>query len=286
MFVVFGASGNTGSVVARTLLERGKTVRVVARDVSRVEPLVRAGAEAFAGDVLDAASVARALAGAEAAYFLIPPDAKSLSFVARSRKVAENFAAAVAKSSLRHGVLLSSVGAHVPEGTGPIVTVHVAESLLRATNVPFTFVRAAYFMDNLLGFASPIKNDGVLPVFGGGESHPFPMVATRDIGKVAAEELLAPAQRTEVVELSGPKEYSYVDAATEASKIVGRPVQATPLPLDAIVPTMKSLGASDDFAGLYREMIAYFGSGKAGFERSGRTARGTTELADVLRALA
>jgi uncharacterized protein YbjT (DUF2867 family) len=282
MFVVFGASGNTGSVVASTLLDQGKKVRVVARDASKVSALENAGAEVFIGDVLDAASVAKALEGAdEGVYFLVPPDPKSTGFIARGKKLADNYAAALAKANVKHGVYLSSVGAQLPSGTGPIVTAHNTEEILK-TKTPFTFLRAAYFMENVLNYAHPIKADGVLPVFGGGESYPFPMVATRDIGRVAAEALLAPVAQSRVIELSGPEEYSLADAASEASKIVGKPVKATPLPIDALVPGLVSLGFSEDVAKLYREMTEAFGSGKVGFE--GTPVRGKVGLGEVLRA--
>jgi len=68
-------------------------------------------------------------------------------------------------------------------------------------------------MENILAFAYPMKREGVLPVLGGGENHPFPMVATRDIGDVAADALLAPPAATQWIELSGPRSYSFVDAA-------------------------------------------------------------------------
>jgi uncharacterized protein YbjT (DUF2867 family) len=285
MFVVFGASGNTGSVVASTLLEHGKKVRVVARDASKVAALAKKGAEVFTGDVLDAASVAKALEGVdEGAYFLVPPDPKSTDFVARGKKLAEGYAAALAKSNVKHAVLLSSVGAQLPSGTGPIVTAHNAEELLGKSKTTFTFLRAAYFMENVLNYAHPIKGDGVLPVFGGGESHPFPMVATRDIGRVAAEALLSPPAKNQILELSGPAEYSLENAASEASKIVGKPVKATALPIDALVPGLTQLGFSEDVAKLYREMTEAFGSGKVGFE--GTPVRGKVTLAEVLRALA
>ena len=120
MFVVFGASGHTGSVVASTLLERGKKVRVVARDAAKVAALAKKGADVFHGDVLDAASVASALEGeVEGAYFLIPPDPTSTGFVARGKKLAEGYAAALAKANVKHAVFLSSVGAQLASGTGP-----------------------------------------------------------------------------------------------------------------------------------------------------------------------
>jgi uncharacterized protein YbjT (DUF2867 family) len=183
-----------------------------------------------------------------------------------------------------HAALLSSVGAQKPSGTGPIVTVHDAETRLpKASAARFTFVRAAYFMENILAFAYPMKQDGVLPVLGGGESHPFPMVATRDIGDVAADALLAPPNATQWIELSGPKEYSMLDAAAAASKIIGRPVKTAPVPLDAIVPTLTKVGLSENVAGLYRDMVAAFGGG-LGFEGKGRSVRGKVPLEDVLRA--
>jgi uncharacterized protein YbjT (DUF2867 family) len=285
MFVIYGASGNTGSVVANALLDKGKKVRVVARDASKVAALAKKGAEVVTGDITDAASVAKALEGdVEGAYFLNPPDMTSKAFIERGRRIVDNIAKAIAKNDVKHGVFLSSVGAQVPTGTGPIVITHIAETTLAKTKTPFTFVRAAYFMENILNYAQPMKQDGVLPVFGGGESYPFPMVATRDIGKVAAEALLSPPAKTQVIELSGPKEYSFADAASEASKIIGKPVKPVPLPLENLVPALTGMGISEDVAKLYREMTEAFGTGKVSLEGTHKTVRGATTLGEVLRA--
>jgi len=283
MFTVFGANGNTGSVVARRLLDSGKKVRLVVRDPDKVGALRSRGAEVAGGDVLDANAVKSALTGAEGAYLLIPPDNTSKDLLARGRRIVDNYLAALTATKVPHAVMLSSVGAQRPSGTGPIVTVHHAETTLpKAGSTRFTFLRAAYFMENILANAYPMKNDGVLPVFGGGETHPFPMVATRDIGDVAADALLAPPAATQWIELSGPKEYSFNDAAAAASKILGRTVKATPVPLDALVPTFMKFGFSENVAGLYRDMVAAFGTGLA-FEGKGRSVRGKVKLDDVLR---
>jgi uncharacterized protein YbjT (DUF2867 family) len=284
MFTVFGASGNTGSVVAKRLLDGGKKVRLFVRDPNKVAALRSRGAEVVAGDVLDANAVKSALAGAEGAYLLIPPDPRSTDFLGRGRRIVDDYLAALTEARVPHAVMLSSVGAQKPSGTGPIVTVHYAETTLpKAGATKFIFVRAAYFMENILANAYPMKNDGVLPVFGGGEAHPFPMVATGDIGNVAADALLAAPSATQWIELQGPREYSFADAAAAASKILGRPVKATPVPLEAMVPTLTKLGFSENVAGLYREMISAFASG-VGFEGKGRSVRGKVPLEDVLRA--
>lgn len=284
MFTVFGASGNTGSVVASKLLERGKQVRVVARDAKKVEALRAKGAEVFIGDVTDATSVAAALAGAEGAYLLVPPDLGSQDMVGRGRAIIGHYVAGLRAAKVPHAVMLSSVGAEVPSGTGPIVIVHHAEEELPKSGAKLTFVRAAYFMENALANAHAMKKDGVLPVFGGGEGYPFPMVATRDIGATAAEALLAPPAATQWIELSGPKDYSMNDIAAEASSILGRAVKSVVLPIEQLVPTYTSFGVSANVAGLFREMTEAFGRGTVKFEGKGKRVRGTTPLADVLRA--
>jgi uncharacterized protein YbjT (DUF2867 family) len=278
MFTVFGATGNTGSVVAERLLAAGKQVRAVARSKN-----AKLGAtEWVIGDVTDRELVAKALAGAEGAYLLIPPDVTSPDALARSRQVIDNYAAGLAAAKTPHAVLLSSVGSQQASGNGPVAGTHYGEVALGKLAAKLTFVRAAYFMENILGNAVPMKSDGVLPVFGGGESYPFPMVATRDIGDTAADALLAPPSATQWIELRGPRDYSYVDAAAAVSQILGRTVKATPLPIDAMVPTLTKLGMSANFAGLFREMVEAFGKG-LGFEGKGRAVSGKVELADVLR---
>ena len=284
MFTVFGANGHTGSVVARRLLDAGKKVRLVVRDPNKVGELRSRGAGIVKGDVTDASTVKLALAGAEGAYLLIPPDNASNDLVGRARGIVDAYLAGLTAAKVSHALVLSSIGAQRPSGTGPIVTLHHAETTLpKATATRFTFLRAAYFMENILANAYPMKQDGVLPVLGGGENHPFPMVATRDIGDVAADALLAPPGATQWIELSGPQEYSHLDAAAAASRILGRTVKTAPVPLDAVVPTLQRFGFSENVAGLYREMIAAFQSG-LGFEGKGRRVRGKVPLEDVLRA--
>jgi uncharacterized protein YbjT (DUF2867 family) len=182
-------------------------------------------------------------------------------------------------------VVLSSVAAQHPAGTGPIVITHYAEQTLpKAKGTTFTFVRAAYFMENILANAHPMKADGVLPVFGGGEAYPFPMIATHDIGMVAADALLAPPKEHSFIELSGPKEYSMADAAAFAGKILGREVKPLVLPMDAMVPTLTKFGISENVAGLYREMTEGLGKGLVVFEGKGKSVRGKVTLEEVLRA--
>lgn len=283
MFTVFGATGNTGSVVASELLAAGKKVRVAVRDPKKVEALAARGAEVVTVDVLDAKSVAKALAGAEGAYLLTPPDPQARDLVGRGRAMLDGFVTALAESPVKHAVLLSSIAAQHPAGTGPIVIPHHGEQVLgKVKGTSFTFVRAAYFMENLLAYAHPMRGDGVLPVFGGGEGVKFPMIATHDIGVVAAGALLSPPTSTQVIELEGPEPYSFEDAAAAASAIMGKPVKALALPLDAMVPALTQVGLSENVAGLYREMTEGMAKGLMTFEGKGTHVRGKVTLSEVL----
>ncbi len=284
MFTIFGASGNTGSVVASTLLDRGEKVRVLARDPAKVASLASRGAEVVQGDVLDRAAVESALEGARGAYVLLPPDNQSKDLLARNRELAQVYVSAVRAKRTPHVVLLSSVGAHEPAGTGPIVSTHDAEqALLGVAEAKLTFVRAAYFMENILAYAHPMKQDGVLPVFGGGAEYPFPMVATKDIGRVAADALLSPPPSNQILELSGPSEYSFDDAARFASTILGRPVKTVTAPIEGLVPALTGLGFSANVAGLYREMTEALGKGLVKWDGTGRAVRGRVTLEHVLK---
>lgn len=280
MYVVLGATGNTGSVVAETLLAAGEKVRVVGRSAEKLATFAKKGAEVVTLDVEDGAALARALTGAKGVYLLLPPDPTSTDFIARGKRLAESYATALTTAKVPHAVLLSSVGAERAGGTGPIVTVGNTERRLSdVKGTVFTFVRAAYFMENVAANLHPMRTDGVLPSFGDPGPR-FDMVATVDIGKVAAHALLSPPKATEVVELSGPTEVSFDDAAAAFATALGRPVKALRLPIETMVPTLTGFGMSPHMAGLYREMTEAFGKGEVHFTGTGRRVRGTTSITD------
>lgn len=279
MFVVLGANGNTGSVVAQRLLAAGKKVRVFVRDPKKVEGLKSQGAEVVVGSVESAADLTKAFDGAEGAYLLLPPDPTATAFLERGRRIAAALKEALEKTSVPHVVLLSSIGADVPSGTGPIATVHHAEEVLRSLpKTKLTAVRAAYFMENLLGLLHPMKGDGVLPAFSAGLGYAFPMVATKDIGEVAASALLSPPAASQIIELSGAKEASFEDAAKAFGKALGREVKAISVPYEGIVPALTAVGLSAHMAGLYREMSEAFDGGKCFFSGKHVTVRGKVDL--------
>ncbi len=284
-FVVFGVTGQTGRVVAESLLGHGKAVRVVVRDGAKGEAWRGNGAEVASADLCDRDSTLAALRGAQAAYVLMPPNPTAPSLRAHQARVLDALAPAIAESGLSHVVVLSSLGAQHASGTGPIVGLHEMEQRLRAGRVAATFVRAASFMENLAGSLSMVSQ-GVLPTFFE-PSAPIEMIASKDIGRFAARLLVeGPPSGHATVELSGPRAYSAEDTAQSIARIVGKPIRVEQLPTSAMPSMLKSFGFSDDMAALYREMTDAVNSKHVGFEGGdARRASGTTELEDVLRAL-
>jgi uncharacterized protein YbjT (DUF2867 family) len=130
MYVILGATGHTGSVVADVLLAKGQKVRVIGRDTGRLQRFVDKGAEAFTADMSDAAALARAFSGARAAYLLLPP-AKSPE---EQERDSDAVVKAVKESGLRYAVHLSSYGAQLAEGAGPVSGLHSSEQKLNAVD--------------------------------------------------------------------------------------------------------------------------------------------------------
>jgi uncharacterized protein YbjT (DUF2867 family) len=283
MFVITGATGNTGSVAARTLLAAGKRVRAVVRDAKKAEELRSLGAEIVVADLGDQAALGRAVAGAEAVYMLSTPEMNATDFVTERKALTAAQVATLASAKVPHVVLLSSIGAQHASGTGPVVTVHHFEQQLRAAGLASTFVRAAYFVENWAAVAQPVKQDGVLPTFIAAD-RATRMVSTVDIGKAVASALVEGPRGTRAIELAGPTDPTPQDVAATFASILGRPVKAVDAPLSAVVPTFTSFGISQNIAELYREMYEAMASGKLAPE-PGEHLRGTTPLETTLRAL-
>ncbi len=103
MYVILGASGNTGSIIANFLLSKGEKVRVVGREVGRLQRFARKGAEAFTADLSDAAALTKAFSGARAAYLMLPP----LNSREEQERQSDAISKAVKESGLRymiHGI--------------------------------------------------------------------------------------------------------------------------------------------------------------------------------------
>ena len=253
MYVILGASGNTGSIIADSLLSKGEKVRVVGRDAGRLQRFVRQGAEAFTGDVSDAAALTKAFSGARAAYLLLPP----ITSREDQERESDAIAKAVTKSGLRYAVHLSSYGAHVPEGTGPVTGLHSSEQKLNAIGgLNVLHLRAAYFMENNLAAISMIRGMGI---FGHAllPDLKMPMIATRDVGDYAAQRLLdLDFSGKQTRELLGERDLSMAEATAIIARGIGKPdLRYVQFPYDQVQQVLEQMGMTPKKAAVYIEMF-------------------------------
>jgi uncharacterized protein YbjT (DUF2867 family) len=285
MFVVVGATGNTGSAVADTLLSRKQAVRVVVRSADKGAAWKAKGSEIAVASLDDVPALTKAFQGASGLYLLVPPNYGAQAWLTEQRARMGRAAEAVEKSGVHHVVLLSSIGGHIAEGTGPIRAARYGEQVLGGAVKNLTILRPCYFMDNWAPVLGAAKGQGVSPTFIPPQAM-VPMISTRDIGRVGAEQLMAGGKGTQIVELAGPEEYSPQQVAAVLSQILGREVSAQHAPLSAVVPTFKSFGFSNEAAKLFEEMYTSFSTGAIGYEHPATLVRGNVTLAEALRRMA
>jgi uncharacterized protein YbjT (DUF2867 family) len=277
MFVIAGATGNTGSVIAETLLARGEKVRVIGRSASRLAPFVKKGAEAAVTDVTDASGLSKAFQGARGVYALVPPNIGVEDVRGYQESVTDALASAIDKASVSHAVILSSLGAEMPAGTGPVIGLHNLEKKLNGIGrLNAIYLRAGYFMENLLPQIDVIRNFGIV----GGPVRAdlgLQMIATRDIGAAAADLLLKlDFTGKEARELLGQRELDYREAASVIGKAIGKPDLAySQLPPQQLKPALMQMGMSSNMADLLLEMTEALNTAHMA-ARETRSARNTT----------
>jgi uncharacterized protein YbjT (DUF2867 family) len=277
MITIMGATGNTGRVVAETLLGTGKKIRVLGRSEERLRPFVNRGAEAMEGDADDAAFLTRAFQGSDAVYTLIPPNLAAADYRAYQKQVGEAITEAVRRSGVKNVVLLSSIGAQHPSGTGPIAGLHEQEERLKGIQgLNALFLRAGYFFENHFLTLGLIKQQGINGSALRGDV-PIAMIASHDVGEVAANALAKP-------DFKGPTVREALGAADltmqEATRIIGRAIEHPDLgymqfPYEAALEGMKAMGLPERMASLYVEMSRGINEGLV-VSTEGRNAKSTT----------
>ena len=262
MYVILGGGGNTGSIIATSLLSKGQRVRVVGRDAGRLRRFVRKGAEAFTADVSDAAALTKAFGGARAAYLMLPP----ITSREDQERQSDAIAKAVKESGLRYAVHLSSYGAQVPEGTGPVTGLHSSEQKLNAIgDLNVLHLRAAYFMENNLAAIDMIHGMGL---FGHAllPDLKLPMIATRDVGDYAAQRLLdLDFSGKQTRELLGERDLSMAEATAIIARGIGKPdLRYVQFPYDQVQQGLEQMGMTPKKAAVYIEMFKAINAGVLG----------------------
>lgn len=283
MFVIMGATGQVGGAVLEALKQRGAAVRAVSRDPARAESL---GVEVVRGEASDTASLAAAFRDAEAVFVMLVPQPQAKDVLAEANAAARSIAAAVRSAGVPHVVALSSVGAHLSEGSGIVRALHDFEIALAGAAPSIVFVRPGDFLENWAAMLPVAQEAAVLP------SGKLPLearseaVSALDVGRTATELLFEPRPGTRIVNLVGPAEYSAVDAAEILSRLLAKTVTAVPSSREESIAGLVAAGLGADYAEKLADLDDAFNAGRLGFPSgSGEMRRGTVTLEAVLRRL-
>jgi uncharacterized protein YbjT (DUF2867 family) len=227
MIVITTPTGQIGSQVLENLISTGQALRVIVRDASELSPEVRERVEIVEGSHSDATVVDEAFAGADAVFWLVPPDPRAPSveaaFVGFTRPAAEAFK----KHGVKRVVAITALGRGTPWAAhaGYVTGSLAMDDLIASTGVGLRALANPSFMDNIARQAEAIKNQGMFfsPISG---ERKLPTVATRDIAAAASRLLLDQSwSGVDEVPLLGPQDLSFNDMAKIISEALGTEVR-------------------------------------------------------------
>ena len=276
MYVIMGASGNTGKPLAMALLNAGKKVRILSRSEEKVKELA-AGAEVMIGESNDVGFLTKAFIGATAAYVMIPPNWAAVDFTDYQRKYADAIADALKKSTVKHVVSLSSVGTHLEEHSGVVFGLRYMEQKLNAiAGLNTLHLRPAYFMENTFGQIGVIKQMGIMgsPVKA---DLKLSMIATKDIADYAFVRMNALNFSGKNIQyLLGQRDLTYKEVAAILGKAIGKPdLQYSEFPPEGLKQVLMQMGASESFTDNMNKFIGHLNKGKV-LEDAKRDVENTT----------
>ena len=260
MYIIVGGTGHVGSAVAKTLLDAGEPVTIVARSPEKAGAWRQQGAEVALADVHDVASLREVFRKGQRA-FLLNPNADVASDTDREeRETVRCLLEAIDGSGLEKVVAQSTMGAQPGEQCGDLNVLYELEVGLRKQPIPVSVVRAAYYYSNWDTMVEPVTKDGVLSTMLPADLK-LPMVAPEDLGREAARLLQAPIEQIGIYPVEGPERYSPNDVAAAFAAVLGRAVRVDEIPRQAWEDAYRRLGFSDAAAHSYARMTALTADG-------------------------
>lgn len=280
MYTIMGVTGQVGGEVARNLLAAGKPVRSVVRSAEKGQSWLRQGCEPAVADVDDVSALTQAFQNSTAVFVLLPPNFSPSEGFPETRKVISHLREALAAARPGKVVCLSTIGAQATE-PNLLNQLQWLEKSLSTLDLPVTFLRPGWFMENCLWDVEPAVRTGVIPSFLQPLDKPVPMIATADVGRVAAELLQEQWVGKRIVELEGEQHVTPNQIADTFSDLLGKPVTMQVVPRETWHALFTSQGMSNPVPRM--QMLDGFNEGWIRFE--GLPRKGRVSLASVLEAL-
>lgn len=284
MYAITGITGQVGGAAARHLLSLGLPVRAVVRDAAKGRFWSDQGCEVALADMEDAEALARAFSNVAGAFVLPPSEFDPQPGFPEARAVITAVRQALDAARPARVVCLSTVGAQAAQ-PNLLSQRTLMEEALATLPLPVSFLRPAWFLENLAWDIAQARAQGVLSSYLQPLERAVPMVATADVGRVAAQLLVQQGSVPCFVELEGPERLSQHDIAAALSTALGRPVRAEAVPRENWGAIFRAQGMRDPVPRI--QMLDGFNEGWIAFEGSDATVRkGSVGVAQVLRALA
>ncbi|RXK81259.1 NAD(P)H-binding protein [Filimonas effusa] len=285
---ISGSLGNIGRPLTKQLVAAGHTVTVISSNSDRKADIEALGARAAIGSVSNASFLKQALNDAAAVFAMTPPNMGGSNIINNTVDAGRAFATAIAETGVKHVVMLSSIGADAPGGTGPITGLHRIEKLYsELENVSVTFLRAGYFFTNFYNDVPLIKGAGIMGA-NFPATTPLALAHPEDIATAAADALRqSPEGKTVRYIVSDMRQPAEV--AAELGKAIGLPTLPWVEFTDAqALAGMTQAGVPEEIAGLYTEMGTGIRNGiiLADFQQTGSPANGKTKLEDFAKEFA
>jgi uncharacterized protein YbjT (DUF2867 family) len=283
MYVITGITGQVGGALGNALLQQGKPVRAVVRDGRKGAVWAARGCEIALADMTDANALARAFEGAEGVFILPPSEFDPAPDITEAREVNDAILSAVTRANPRKIVCLSTIGAQATQ-TNLLTQRTLLEEALREQSIPVTFLRPGWFMENCAWDVDGARNEGIVHSFLQPLDRAIPMIATEDIGRLAAKLLQEEWTGTRIVELEAPQRVSPNDIAAAFAEVLGKPVRAQIVPRDTWESLFVSQGMKNPMPRI--RMLDGFNEGWIDFEgRREAVVKGETPLVEVIRKL-
>ena len=284
MFSITGITGKVGGQVARTLLNAGQPVRAVVRDAAKGAAWEKLGCSVALADMNDAAALTAAFKAATGVFVLLPPVFDPAPDFLETRATVEVLRHVLHAANPQKVVCISTIGAQATQ-TNLLTQLKIMEESLGDLPMPVAFLRPAWFMENYAWDVASARDTGIISSFLQPLDKLFPMVATADIGRLAAELLRETWAGKKVHELEGPNRISPNDAAMTFAAIFDRPVRAQAVARETWESLFKSQGMKNPLPRI--QMLDGFNEGWIRFEQDDASRRkGKVALKEVLQGLA
>jgi NAD(P)H dehydrogenase (quinone) len=229
MYAITGITGKVGGELARTLLAAGQPVRAVVRDTNKGPEWAALGCEIAVATMEDAAALTKAFAGATGVFILPPSAFDPEPGYREARAVIDSVVAALKAAKPAKVVGLSTVGADATQDN--LLTQRtLMEIELRTLAMPVTLLRPAWFLDNAAWDVTSAHDTGLIHSFLLPTDKAIPMVATQDVGRVAARLIQEDWTGIRIAELEEPSRVSPDDLASAFASALGKPVHAVAVP--------------------------------------------------------